>query len=879
MMRVLAKLTISKAALKELGIAKATNWRINTFISILTTGFLTSGMFLPVVAQVTSDGTTNTIINLNGNNFNILNGIDKGNNLFHSFSNFSVPTGGSARFDLVNTPNITTIFSRVTGGNVSNIDGLIQTLNGKNAVSLFLMNPKGIMFGQNAKLDIGGSFIGTTANSIKFADGVEFSAVSNETPLLTMSVPVGLQIGPNSGAIAIKNTGHNLIAQDATFAPYINRGSANTLKVKPNQTLAFVGGDIQLNGGILNAEAGRIDLASLREGEIALTTTTGFTLDNIQSSNLGNIQLSQRSLVDVSGANAGSVKIMSDRLTVKDGSVVMGQNRGLQPAGDISVKSRTIELIGAIPNTQIRTSLMSETLAGNSGNIKIETERLKIADGAAVFNRTFGLGNNGVVDIKATESIDVTGVSAINPNQFSTIGSATFSPGSSGNIQLSTKNLSVLDGGIITTTTFSTGYAGSIKINSETTQVAGVSKGVFAVTTITASTFGQGNAGNVNVNTQTLSIKDSGSINTTSHNRGNSGDLTINATKLVELNGGNSIKSADLNSSVLPETTVIGRLLRLPQIPTGNAGNITINTPSLKVSDLGNISVRNAGTGSAGKLQINANSIFLENVGRLVARSNSGNGGNIVIQANSLQLHDRSLITTNASGGGGNGGNITLNLRDLLMMRRGSQIDTESLSLGNGGNITINSPIIASFENSDINANSIQGNGGNIEITTQGIFGLKYRNELTPESDITASSKFGVNGTVDINNFGVNPNSGLIELPENINDPSQQIASGCSANQGSSFVATGRGGIPENPSQDVKSDVYDGLSLRTWSDIRDISTYRKTKPVQAQILKSPEPLVQATGWYRNAQGKIELVTDKSSTQVQPSLTCAGISQK
>ncbi|MHC5732502.1 MAG: two-partner secretion domain-containing protein, partial [Nostoc sp.] len=95
-------------------------------------GFLSSALLLPAIAQVTSDGTTNTIVNQSGNNFTILNGIEKGNNLFHSFNNFSVPTGAWARFDLINTPNITTIFSRVTGGNVSNIDGLISTLNSSN---------------------------------------------------------------------------------------------------------------------------------------------------------------------------------------------------------------------------------------------------------------------------------------------------------------------------------------------------------------------------------------------------------------------------------------------------------------------------------------------------------------------------------------------------------------------------------------------------------------------------------------------------------------------------------------------------------------------------------------------------------------------------
>jgi len=224
----------------------------------------------------------------------------------------------------------------------------------------------------------------------------------------------------------------------------------------------------------------------------------------------------------------------------------------------------------------------------------------------------------------------------------------------------------------------------------------------------------------------------------------------------------------------------------------------------------------------------------------------------------------------------GNGGNITLSARNLLLLQDNSLITSTAGGSGNGGNININAPIIAGLENSDIVANAVRGRGGNIQITTQGIFGLKFRDQLTPDNDITASSQLGVNGNVQINTIGVDPNSGLIELPANVIDPSRQISTGCASNQGSSFVATGRGGIPQNPNQQVGSDVYDGLRLRTWSDTRDISAYRQIGEITAQIPQSPEVLVQATSWHRNPQGKIELVADKSSTQVQPALTCAAV---
>ena len=167
------------------------------FLSGFISSLLTIGMVFPAFSQVTSDNTTNTTVNTNGNNFNILNGIQKGNNLFHSFKEFSIPKGGSATFQ--NSSAIVNIINRVTGGNISNIDGLIKA---SGSANLFLINPAGIVFGENAKLDIGGSFIGSTAESILFEDGFNYSAiVSQATPLLTVSVPLGLQMGINPGNI------------------------------------------------------------------------------------------------------------------------------------------------------------------------------------------------------------------------------------------------------------------------------------------------------------------------------------------------------------------------------------------------------------------------------------------------------------------------------------------------------------------------------------------------------------------------------------------------------------------------------------------------------------------------------------------------------
>jgi filamentous hemagglutinin family protein len=152
-------------------------------------------------------------------------GATRGANLFHSFSDFNVGQGRGVYF--ANPAGIENILTRVTGNNASNILGRLGVLGGAN---LFLLNPNGIVFGQNASLDIQGSFLATTAGRIQLGDSGYFSATEPQTSSL-------LSVSP--GALFF-----NAVADRPTSI--INRGNLSTGK-----HLTLSAGNLDLQGQLL----------------------------------------------------------------------------------------------------------------------------------------------------------------------------------------------------------------------------------------------------------------------------------------------------------------------------------------------------------------------------------------------------------------------------------------------------------------------------------------------------------------------------------------------------------------------------------------------------------------------------------------------------
>lgn len=332
--------------------------------------FLTANAFLifqitikSANSQIIPDALTiNSQVTINGDITTITGGSQAGSNLFHSFGQFSLPTGTQAHFK--NALDINNILVRVTGQSPSSIDGLIQA-NG--TANLFFINPNGISFGSNASLNIGGSFIASTANGIEFADGTYFDTqqTSPTQGLLTVAIPIGLRFSNRPASILVSGDGQGA----RTGSDLIDTTSG--LRVQPNQTLALVGGDMALTGATIKTAGGRIELGSVSgEGFVNLTSANkGWVLGYSNIKTFGDIQLSDAAVVDASGSGGGDIRVNSRNLSLTGGSQLEASTLGTEAGGTIEVNSAdSLTLLGA-PGSDLflNTTIAAEVYEGATG--------------------------------------------------------------------------------------------------------------------------------------------------------------------------------------------------------------------------------------------------------------------------------------------------------------------------------------------------------------------------------------------------------------------------------------------------------------------------------------------------------------------------------
>ncbi|KAM3115133.1 two-partner secretion domain-containing protein [Phormidesmis sp. 146-33] len=725
-----------------------------------------------------------------------------------------------------------------------------------------------------------------------------------------ISVQQGGQIASTvqTGAIgtggSLKITTGSLLITDDGFLDVatLGKGDAGSVAVAAQDQVTLQrGGTIYStveagavgNSGNVNLTAKNLSI----DGGAILTSVVAETDTGISGGqgNAGNVNIEVQEAIELLGAgridnsvgkgaigNGGTINIRTNSLSVREGAQLSASTSGRGKAGDIQIRALNAVNL-ADPDSSLVTQTNSDV--GQGGTITIATDRFQISN-QATLNAT-----------------------------------TTAAPG--GSIAVSAKTVNAQSGGQLLTTTSGQGQAGDIRVNgSDRVTLSGDRTGLFANATLnstgnggkidvitpnftltegaqlSASTFGQGNAGNITIEAVNGSVNisdlNSGLITQTNSDTGKGGEIrietdtfqisrnaTLNATATANSSGG----SITVNANNI--TAFEGGQLRTTTSGSGQAGDITA-TVSDRVLLSGNgtglfANTTADSTGDGGSIFLTANRLNLRSsAGVAVGGRGQGQGGNVQIRSNQLTLVDRALLSAETASA--QGGNISIQAQDILFLRQGSLISSSAgtaQSGGNGGNITISAPFILGVlsENSDIRANAFTGNGGKVEITTQAIFGLTFQPKDTPRSDITASSQFGVNGKVILNTLSIDPGSGLVSLPTNLVDPTNQISQQCSTNGTANqnhFTVTGRGGLPTSPTDLFTGDgVLVGLTpIVPNSAISKKYLLEQITPQSPQAITPSHSvtneIIEAQGWVIEADGTVQLIAQASIATPHPS---------
>ncbi|MBW4662979.1 MAG: filamentous hemagglutinin N-terminal domain-containing protein [Chroococcus sp. CMT-3BRIN-NPC107] len=745
--------------------------------------------------------------------------------------------------------NSSTIISDVDSGAIGkggNID--IQ------ARSLALINNSGLSTGTRGQGDAGSVFIQSNAvvldnsrifssnfgnfvsiltgneEEIALGNGGDIRIVTgsltlnNDAALTTSTLGLG-----DAGNVFISATGSVSLARSSISSDVFS-GTLLGVEGANGEIIDIIGATAVGNGGDIN-----IDAQSLSLSDESLLATGTFGLGdagNVAIQTSGAVRFTNNSgilsgvisnaFVGLVGAEAvgkgGDLSIVADSLTL-DSSTLATNTAGEGNSGAIFIQANDI----FITNDSRITSAVQQGGIGDAGDINIQAGSLYITGGSQIRaavererdNLPGGQGKGGNISINASETVDISGV---NGNGFSSALSTSSDRGASGeagNIIVNTSNFRIADGAVVN-----------------------------------ALTANSSNAGNITINANNFTATGGGQVLTTTSSGGNAGSINLNVANNVDLSGsdpnfasrqaqfGTDIVTNQSPSSGLFANTALGS--------TGSGGSIFVNSQEFNISENAGVSVDSRGQGNAGNLQVTASSISLDRGAFISASTASGEGGGVDIQA-----------------------------EELLLLRRNSNITTAAGGTGNGGNIELDATFIVApaTEDSNIIADAIAGNGGNINLTAQGIFGIASRPQQTPLSDITASSELGIDGTIAITNPDVDPSQGLIALPVEVIDATNQIAAGCSNDRQATpnkFIVTGRGGLPPDPGNTLANDAV----LTDWATLEGTETNNQGG---ISITKQPPAaIVEAQGWMMDTHGRVVLtaqvpqVTPNSSKPIATS---------
>lgn len=565
--------------------------------------------------SIVPDG-TGTVIIPQGNQLQIRGGTAAGTNLFHSFDRFNLEANETATF--FTNPIIQNILGRVTSGEASRINGLLQVQGNAN---LILMNPAGILFGSTARLDIPASFTATTAQRIGLGNrgfnvfGINDYATLTEIPSRFEALTGGIF---NAGNLA---AGQSLSLFGGSV---LNVGSLKAQKISIAATPHV---RVTAQGDLLSLDLPRSEISSKPLPELL----TGGDLQNATQATLedGIPTLTQAGTAIVSGQiSSPTMQIAGNRIGLIDANLTGEQ---IRIGGDR-------QGIGEFPRSQF--------LFGNLGTQIQGNNVILWSDQATRFAGTITTQPQGFIETSSKQFLDVSqakinaagGTWLLDPSDINivtggtgTLTAGVFDPPSAiANIDPAIIEAALNNGTNVTiTTTNGIGSLGDISLSSSIHQI-----GTLAATlTLTGRRFNQFNNSTIDLNSTST--------------------LTFNL---------NQVNPEGFSSLRLIQNAInaIGTITITPQINLGAATYITSGTP---VSINKNVVINGAGSPTTTLTGDNLSRVILVQPGANVTirdvsiadgATAINESGGAILNAGNLSLIDVGVRNSKAELNGGN---------------------------------------------------------------------------------------------------------------------------------------------------------------------------------------------------------------------------------
>ncbi len=634
-------------------------------------------LLTPAAAQVVLDGTIGPSGEraLSGPQYIIREsyGERAGANLFHSLRILNLEADEVANFTAAS--DIDNIVARVTGG-ASRIDGTLRSTLSRSGLlsnaNLYLLNPSGVVFGPNARLDLGGSFHVSTADYLRMGGNDRFYAQPVEGEMLSSAAPQAF------GFLSDTPAGIRLEGGGA-------EGPDPGLRVKRGETISVVGGDVRIEGvtaGGASADRlatpeGRINIAGVASpGEVG-PTDTGLTVPEQQ----GDVAITDGAVLVTSGQGSGDIyirggaflmensTILADNLGDADGGIVdiradtitldaarifsdnqspdaFGDDAAFGPGngGDIYLSADdTLEMVNdsrVLADTKFQGDAAT---GGRAGSLTLSATHIRIAGESLVASDTEGTGDGGRVTLRASESIDI----STRARLFSGALGETDAAGDGGNIVIQTPRFTMHENARINTDTQTGGARGGDVLieglgGNPADAIHVVGSQIFA-----GAVDGQGETagagGRVTLTALDIRFTEGARIGSESLGAGRGGDVTLDASGgTIRFNGAN----ADGHASRVLTTA------ESTDPDAGDAGGIVVRADALIFEDSGGITASTRGPGNAGTIEVSASRLQLTTGGSITSSSDStgagGNAGTIVINASTSAdlTGDGSVIST-----------------------------------------------------------------------------------------------------------------------------------------------------------------------------------------------------------------------------------------